>query len=151
MQAAYGSGASLWISLVSETPGLNCYLAVGQYGVNANNTTTVDPTANAYAGLFGTAGSSLNWQWDGMMDHNTYAVNQSDITVPNELFSATYKVYIGDSAGNDLVPTADTQTTWTWQGPSTIPEPSTFALLAVGVLSCLGWSRRQRSSASTSK
>jgi hypothetical protein len=139
VQTAYGSGASLWIGLVSETAGLQSYKAVGKYGVNANNTTTVDPTLGAYSGIFGTAGSSLNWQWDGKMDHNAYAVNLSDLTTPNELFSATYKVYVGDSSGNELADAigASTTTTWTWQGPVTVPEPTTMGLAAAGVLGLL--------------
>ena len=73
------------------------------------------------------------------MDHNAYAVNLSDLTTPNELFSATYKVYVGDSSGNELADAigASTTTTWTWQGPVTVPEPTTMGLAAAGVLGLL--------------
>ena len=127
IQATYGSGAGIWIESLSKSAGLESYLAIGMYGVNANNTTTVDPAINAYSGIFGTAGSSTKWQWDGMMDHNAYAVSLSDIASPNELFSATYKVYVGDSLGNEILnpdgSSASTVETWTWQGPAAVPEP----------------------------
>jgi hypothetical protein len=139
IQATYGSGAGIWIESLSESAGLESYLAIGKYGVNANNTTTVDLAINAYSGIFGTAGSSARWQWDGMMDHNTYAVSLSDITSPNELFSATYRVYVGDSLGNEILnpdsSSASTVETWTWQGPATVPEPTALSLAAMGIVS----------------
>jgi hypothetical protein len=92
---------NLWIESIAQDAALKCYLAIGRYGVNANNTTTVDPAINAYSGIFGTAGSATKWQWDGKMDHNTYAVSLSDITAPWQLFSATYRVYVGDAVGNE--------------------------------------------------
>ena len=52
------------------------------------------------------------------MDHNTYAVPFSNITKPKQFFSAYYKIYIGDSLGNDIAPTASTTTTWGWEGPA---------------------------------
>ena len=138
IQATYGPGAGIWIESLSESPGLESYLAVGKYGVNANNTTTVDPAINAYSGIFGTAGSSTRWQWDGMMDHNTYAVSLSDITSPNELFSATYRVYVGDSLGNEILnpdgSSASSVETWSWQGPATVPEPTGLSLAAMGIV-----------------
>ena len=144
VHATYGSGAGIWIESLSKSPGLESYLAIGSYGVNANGSTTVDPSINAYSGIFGTAGSSTSWQWDGMMDHNTYAVDLSDLTVPNELFTATYRIYVGDSMGMDLAPSAATTTTWTWQGPATVPEPATLSLAALGMVS-LWLSRKNRS------
>ena len=148
IHATYGPGAGIWIESLSESPGLDSYLAVGKYGVNANNTTTVDPAINAYSGIFGTAGSSTRWQWDGLMDHNTYAVSLSDITSPNQLFSATYRVYVGDSLGTEILnpggSSASTTETWTWQGLSAIPEPTTFSLAAIGT-ACLLLFRRIKS------
>jgi hypothetical protein len=114
IKATYGAGAGVWIELLARTPGLESYLAVGNYGTNS---------PLAYSGIFGTAGSSIRWQWDGQMDHNTYAVNLYDITAANQLFSATYKVYVGDSLGNEILnpdgSSASTIETWTWQGPTT--------------------------------
>ena len=139
IQATYGPEAGIWIESLSESPGLESYLAVGKYGVNANNTTTVDPAINAYSGIFGTAGSSTRWQWDGKMDHNTYAVSLSDLTSPNELFSASYRVYVGDSLGNEILnpdsSSASTVETWIWQGPATVPEPTALSLGALGSVS----------------
>ena len=149
IHAAYGSGASLWIQSQSQSPGLQTYLAVGKYGVNANNTTTVDPTANGYSGIFGTAGSSTQWQWDGMMDHNAYAVSLSDITAPNEMFTATYKLYVGDSVGNEILnpggSSPSSLETWTWQAPATVPEPSTLSLAVLGLIGV--WACRKIKSA----
>jgi hypothetical protein len=132
----YGAGADIWIECISRSSGLNSYLAVGRYGVNANNTTIIDPNIDAYSGIFGTDGSSTKWLWDGKMDHNTYAVDLSAITEPNQLFSATYKVYVGDGSGNEILnpdgSSASSIETWTWQGPSvipTVPEAGTTGLL----------------------
>ncbi|MEI6392956.1 MAG: hypothetical protein WCT12_17860 [Verrucomicrobiota bacterium] len=148
VQTTYGSGASIWIESLTRSPGLESYLAIGKYGVNANGTTTVDPAINAYSGIFGTAGSSTRWRWDGLMDHNTYAVSLSDITSPNQLFSATYRVYVGDSLGTEILnpggSSASTTETWTWQGLAAIPEPTTFSLAAIGT-ACLLLFRRIKS------
>ncbi len=67
---------------------------------------TVDhanPTGVPYSPIFGTPGSSTKWQWDGVMDHNTYSVPFSYLNMPNQPFSATYRLYIGDAAGNELL------------------------------------------------
>lgn len=142
IHAAYGAAASLWIQSISQDPALRCYLAIGRYGVNADNTTTVDPAINAYSGIFGTDGSSTRWLWDGRMDHNTYAVGLSDFSDPAQLFSATYKVYVGDAAGNEILnpdlSSASTIETWTWQA---VPEPGTFRLVAMGIVGLLLWRR----------
>lgn len=136
IHTAYGANANIWIESLAQDPALECYLAIGKYGVNANNTTTVDPTINAYSGIFGTAGSSSRWKWDGKMDHNTYAVSLSDISAPAQLFSATYRVYVGDAAGNEILnpdsSSAGTVETWTWQA---VPEPSALSL---GLMSLIG-------------
>lgn len=131
---AYGPDAGIWIDCVSRSPGLDAYLAIGKFGVNAVNNATnadgsviVDPALNAYSGIFGTAGSPTRWRWDGQMDHNTYAVALSAITVPDQLFSATYKVYVGDPQGNEILnpdgSSASTTEVWTWQGPATGFQP----------------------------
>jgi len=142
IHTTYGPGANLWIECIAQDPALKCYLAIGRYGVNANNTLTVDPAINAYSGIFGTAGSSIRWQWDGKMDHNTYAVSLSDITGPGHLFSATYKVYVGDAAGNEILnpdlSSASTIETWTWQAVA-VPEPAALSLAAMGILGLLSY------------
>lgn len=145
VQSAYGSGASIWIELLSQTPGLETYKAVGKYGVDAGNTTTVtDPTA--YTGLFGTAGSSTRWQWDYQMDHNVYAVDLNATNGWGQTFTATYKVYIGDSTGMELASAVGKSTaeTWTWLAP--VPEPETYAMLLAG-LGLMGFIARRRTAA----
>ena len=61
------------------------------------------------------------------MDHNTYAVPFSVITIPSQPFSATYRIYVGDRAGNDIDPAAATTTTWTWRGPNQVIGPISFS------------------------
>ena len=143
---AYGPEASIWIDCVSRSPGLEAYLAIGKFGVNTNNNATnadgsviIDPALNAYSGIFGTAGSSTKWKWDGQMDHNTYAVSLWDITATNQLFTATYKVYVGDSTGNEILnpdgSSASTIEVWTWQGPGTLVPPD----LTIRNMTAIGW------------
>jgi hypothetical protein len=138
IHTTYGAGANLWIESIAQDSALKCYLAIGRYGVNANNTMTVDPAINAYSGIFGTAGSSTRWLWDGKMDHNTYAVSLADIASPWQLFSATYKVYVGDAVGNEILnpdlSSASTIETWTWQA---VPEPTTLGLAVMGLIGLL--------------
>lgn len=147
VEATYGMSASIWIDSISQSTGLETYLAVGRYGVNVNNTTTVDPVANGYSGIFGTAGSSTKWQWDYKMDHNTYSVAWTDL-VPNQIYSADYKVYIGDSSGNEIAAAtgASTMETWRWQAPAVVPavpEPETYAMMMAG-LGLIGFAARRR-------
>ena len=142
---AYGVNAGIWIEDVSHSLGFNSYLAVGKYGVNASGATNadgtanIDPTINGYAAIFGTAGSSSKWKWDGQMDHNTYAVSLSDITATNQLFTATYKVYVGDSLGSEILnkdgSSASTTEVWTWQGPASLVPPT----LAIGKKIVVSW------------
>ena len=51
------------------------------------------------------------------MDHNAYAVAMEDITASNQVFTATYRLYIGDADGNPVARYGNTTTTWTWLGP----------------------------------
>ncbi len=124
IHATYGPGASIWIDSLSKSTGLESYLAVGMNGMGS---------PNSYSGIFGTAGSSTKWQWDGMMDHNTYAVGLDYITSPGQLFAATYKVYVGDAFGNEIfnpdTSSASTMETWTWQA---VPEPAAMSLALLG-------------------
>lgn len=146
IETAYGTGASIWIEAISQSAGLETYLAVGKSGVNADNTTTVDPLAGGYSGIFGTAGSATKWQWDYKMDHNTYAVPLAYLS-PNQLYSATYKVYIGDSTGSELAAAsgASTLETWQWQAPAVmpVPEPESYAMFMAG-LGLIGFIARRR-------
>ena len=142
--AVYGAAASIWMECLSATPGLSFYKAVGKWGVSsagtldANSVPNIDPNAHGYDPIFGTAGSSTKWQWDYMMDHNVCAVPSSYLTSPNQLFIATYKVYVGDSLGNEILngdgSSASSIETWTWQGPANVPEPATLTLLAGGAM-----------------
>jgi hypothetical protein len=133
IHSAYGPDASIWIDCVDKSAGLESYLAIGKYGINADNSLNLDPAINAYSGIFGTAGSSSKWQWDGQMDHNTYAVDTS-LASPGQLFSATYRVYVGDATGNEILnpdlSSASTLETWTWQA---VPEPTTMSLALLGL------------------
>ena len=143
VRSVYGSGAKLWIDCLSKSAGLNTYLAVGYFGVNADSSLTVDyanPTGVPYSPIFGTPGSSTKWQWDGVMDHNTYSVPFSHLSAQNQPFSAEYKLYIGDAAGNELlvdkngtpVASAAITTIWSWTGPPFVFTSQTG--VAVGTL-----------------
>jgi len=129
VRSVYGPDANIWIDCLTKSAGLNTYLAVGSFGVNSDSTLILDyanPTGIPYSPIFGTPGSSTKWLWDGVMDHNTNAVPFSYLTGPNQPFSATYRLYIGDTAGSELltdkngtpVSSAATTTTWNWRGPA---------------------------------
>jgi beta-lactam-binding protein with PASTA domain len=129
VRAFYGTGACIWIESLGKTQGLDSYLAVGTYGVNSDNSLVVDlsnPTGIPYSGIFGTTASSTKWRWDGIMDHNTYAVPFTYLNGPNQPFTSTYRIYVGDYLGNELlvdkdgnpVASAATTTIWSWQGPA---------------------------------
>jgi beta-lactam-binding protein with PASTA domain len=153
----YGPGACIWIESLSKSPGLNTYLAVGMWGVNADDTLIVDyanPSGVPYSGIFGTDGSSGRWHWDGFMDHNVSTVSFSYLNASSQLFTATYRLYIGDAEGNELlvdkngnsVSSASTTTAWQWLGPafvftsrtgvapSTLVESSPLRLTALGAV-----------------
>jgi hypothetical protein len=59
------------------------------------------------------------------MDHNANAVALADINAANQLFTATYHLYVGDVNGRALPGYGDTTTTWSWLGPSVsvVPAP----------------------------
>jgi hypothetical protein len=146
VKAVYGPTAGIWIDCLSKSPGLESYFADGMFGVGgtgngASGTPQVytNPQTglpiiyeNNYQGIFGTGGSPSKWQWDGTMIHNVYAVSTPYLTEPNQLFSATYRVYIGDEAGNDLAPDEAVTTVWSWKGPATLPDavPDPFGFAA---------------------
>ena len=56
IQATYGSDASIWIKIIGGSSELKSYLAIGKYGINDDNSTTLDTTIDAYSGIFGTDG-----------------------------------------------------------------------------------------------
>ncbi len=70
------AGSFLWIECLSATPGLRAYA----------------PTT--FAPIFGTAESSMRIRWSGVMLHNWYAADGAG------LYSADYRIYFGDDAGN---------------------------------------------------
>ncbi len=122
-------GNSLWIEKIGGSPQLRTYFV--------DEVSSWNPSANGpYTPIFGTAGGSMKWRWDGLMDHNAYAVSLSDITSANQMFTATYHLYVGDANGVPVPGFGGTATTWTWDGPSvaTVPEPSALALLSIGAL-----------------
>jgi len=136
VQAMY-PGGSIWIERVSQSHGLETYFADGMFGVGGTSSGALTGTpqpysnmmtglpivyANNYTGIFGTGGSSTKWKWDGTMIHNVYAVPAASITEPNQVFTATYKVYVGDATGTEILNTdgSSTSTTeiWSWKGPA---------------------------------
>lgn len=85
------SGGHVWIKRIDQTTGLETY------------------DANTFAPLFGTAGSSNLWEWDGTMTHNWYVASSYG------LYEATYEVYIGDATGFALPGLFSDQITLTWE------------------------------------
>ena len=115
--AAQLNGNHLWIEKTGGSPELKAY--------SINEDVTGDP-GTPYTPIFGTDGSSTRWRWDGKMDHNAYAVALEHLIATNQLFAATYHLYVGDAAGNPVPGYGDTTTTWRWQGPAVavVPAPS---------------------------
>jgi hypothetical protein len=105
----------VWIEKLSGSPELKTYFI--------NEDVTGDP-ATPYTPIFGTDGSSPKWKWDGKMDHNAYAVDLRCLNASNQLFNATYHLYIGDSASNTNHAFGQTTTTWRWKGPALPVIPS---------------------------
>lgn len=119
----------VWIEKLAGSPELKTYFI--------NEDVTGDP-ATPYTPIFGTDGSSPKWKWDGKMDHNAYAVNLRCLNTSNQLFSATYHLYIGDATGNTNHAFSSTTTTWRWRGPALPVIPSLrIARTTDGVL--LSW------------
>jgi hypothetical protein len=136
--AASLGGNFLWIEKVGGSPELKTYF-VSEGG----------SPSGPYTPIFGTGGSSTKWKWDGFMDHNANAVALADIKTPNQVFTANYKLYIGNSNGNEVL-LADNVTprygslavTWSWIGPADIPEPATLTLMLGGATVLVGKRRR---------
>jgi hypothetical protein len=105
----------VWIERTGGSPELKTYFI--------NEDVTGDP-ATPYAPIFGTAGSPTKWRWDGYMDHNANAVDLKDLNRSNQLFTATYHLYIGDAVGNTNASFGATTTTWSWKGPAVAVVPA---------------------------
>lgn len=119
----------VWIERIGGSPELKTYFI--------NEDVTGDP-GSPYTPIFGTDGSSAKWKWDGKMDHNAYAVDLAYLNASNQLFTASYHLYVGDADGNTNASFGQTTTIWRWQGPivPVIPSP-TIALTNAQVL--LSW------------
>lgn len=119
---------SVWIEkILVSSPELKTY-SVSEDG-NSNG---------PYSPIFGTAGSPTKWRWDGFMDHNANAVSLSDLKTPSQVFTAVYKLYIGDSGGNEVLNPdhvtplyGSTTVTWRWIGPAVLPTNSPPTVVAV--------------------
>jgi MYXO-CTERM domain-containing protein len=108
-------GTSIWIEETASTPGLEAY------------------TAMTYQPIFGTAGTSEKWRWNGVMAHNAYAVPSS---VGD--WSASYRLYVGDASGNAVAGYGDAAITLNW---TSVPEPAALGLLGLAGVALL---RRQQ-------
>ncbi|QDU33581.1 hypothetical protein KS4_16320 [Poriferisphaera corsica] len=115
---------SIWVEMISMSDGLNVY--EGGMGMTVDMH-TFDP-------ILGTQGSANGaiWEWNGTMVHNWYAAD-----APGE-YSATYKVYVGDKAGNELSSfVSDTLTI------QFVPEPASVAVVGLMGISLLGLRRKK--------
>ncbi len=110
-----GMGNSIWIEMTSQSAGLNTYEGGMRMMIPMQ---TFDP-------IFGTAGSDLNWQWDGMMTHNWYSAAELGD------YEASYRIYVGDANGDAVAGFTDGAVTLNFRA---VPSPSTLALLGMGSL-----------------
>ena len=117
-----GFGNSIWIEMTSQSDGLETYEGGRRMMIDMQ---TFDP-------IFGAAGSNTAWQWTGVMTHNWYAASELGD------YFATYRLYIGDSAGNAVTGFNDASVTLNLKA---VPTPSSLALLGMGTLIA---SRRRR-------
>jgi hypothetical protein len=113
--AAQLNGHYVWIERTGGSPELQTYFI--------NEDVTGNP-GTPYTPIFGTDGSLPKWLWDGFMDHNANAVDLKCLNRSNQLFTATYHLYIGDVNGNPVAGYGDTTTTWRWQGPAIAVVPT---------------------------
>jgi len=84
-------GSSIWIECLSATPGLRAYAPV------------------TFAPIFGTESTAMGIRWSGAMLHNWYAVDGAG------LYSADYRVYFGDAAGQPTPGFEPGQVTLRWE------------------------------------
>jgi hypothetical protein len=106
-------GHRVWIEKIGGSPELRTY-AVSE---------AEDPTG-PYTPIFGTEGSPRRWCWDGFMAHNVYAVPLTCLAVSNQVFTATYRIYVGDGVGNAVPGYGEATTTWSWRGPAVPFRPA---------------------------
>ncbi len=117
-----GPDEHVWIEQLAATAGLSTY----EGGMRMMR------DMHSYDPIFSTDGSSPLWEWGGTMVHNWYAAD-----APGS-YEATYRVFIGDSAGAALQGFTDAQVTLSFIA---IPAPGPIAL---GALAMLGAARRRR-------
>ena len=75
------------------------------------------------------------WQWDGAMQHDYYVADRVGD------YSMLFEVYVGDASGAPLDGYTPAMTTFEFRA---VPEPSTWLLAAVGVVSVVGIVRWRR-------
>lgn len=116
------TNAGIWVERLDHDLGLESYLR--------------PPATPSYGPVFENDGDI--WQWSGSMTHNVYAVENPI----QSLYTATYRVYIGDTTTGEALPGfGSDDVTLTFDAIPVIPEPTSFALLALSSLAVL---RRRR-------
>ncbi|MGV6814465.1 MAG: PEP-CTERM sorting domain-containing protein [Phycisphaerales bacterium] len=110
-----GAGNSIWIEMTSQTAGLETYEGGMRMMIPMQ---TFDP-------IFGTAGSAMNWQWNGMMTHNWYAADSLGD------YEANYRIYVGDAAGNAVSGFGEASVTLNLRA---VPAPGALSILGLGSL-----------------
>lgn len=106
------AGGAIWIERLSQDAALEAYLR--------------PPATPEYAPVFEADGD--RWKWSGAMTHNVYAV----LDPVEDSYSATYRVYIGDSTtGDALQGYGSAEVTWEWTA-TPVPEPASLAVLILG-------------------
>ena len=142
-------GESVWIQQTDMASKVKTYQVESGNGQDVYNPATNPTGIDTYVQIFGPGNSDNNtWRWNGEMDHNLQVVSSSDITTPNQVFTATYHLWIGDSITG--VPNANyrvTDTTWMWSGPAdlswqSIPEPTGVSML--GGMGAIGLCLRRK-------
>lgn len=110
-----GFGNSIWIELSTQSAGLETYSGGRRMMIEAQS----------FNPLFGTNGADMGWQWSGMMTHNWYAASELGD------YEASYRIYIGDDAGNAISGFGETSVTLNLRA---VPSPSGLAILGMGTL-----------------
>ena len=130
------AGEFVWIQQTDPASKVKTYQVESFNGQDAYNPSTNPTGIDTYAQIFGLGNADNNtWRWNGNMDHNLQVVSTSDITTPNQGFTATYHLWIGDSiTGVRDTNYAATDTTWSWKGPAdlswqSVPEPTSVSML----------------------